>query len=61
MFITEKVLFNFHLHFESVGFLVFNQDNMNNEAFVINLLILRVKFHIYKCIFSNRKPCFTVF
>ncbi len=33
----EKLLFNFNLHFESV--VLFYQDNMNNEAFVINLFI----------------------
>ncbi len=43
MFIKEQVLFHF------------NYDNVNNEAFVINLLIL-VKFHIHKCKFSNKKP-----
>jgi len=31
------------------------------EAFVINLLILLVKFHIHKCKFSNKKPLFSVF
>ncbi len=55
MFITEKVLFHFILHFENVVFGYFNQD------FVINLFILLVKFHIHKCKLSNRKPCFTVF
>ncbi len=29
---------------------------MNNKAFVINLLVLLVKFHIHRCKFSNRKP-----
>ncbi len=61
VFITEKILFNFILHFENVVFGYFIQDNVNNEAFVINLFILLVKFHIHKCKFSNRKPCFTVF
>ncbi len=57
VFITEKVLFNFILHFENVVFGYFNQDSGNNKAFVL----LLVKFHIHKCTFSNRKPCFTVF
>ncbi len=34
---------------------------MNNKAFVINLFVLLVKFHIHRCKFSNRKPGFTVF
>jgi len=34
---------------------------VKNEAFVINLFILLVKFHIHKCKFTNRKPCFKVF
>ncbi len=56
VFITEKILFNFILHFENVVFGYFIQDNVNNEAFVINLFILLVKFHIHKCKFSNRNP-----
>ncbi len=61
VFISEKVLSNFILHFENVVFGYFIQDNVNNKAFVINLLVLLVKFHIHRCKFSNRKPCFTVF
>ncbi len=60
MFIKEKGTFNFNLHYENLFFGYFNFDNLNNEAFVINLLILFVKFHIHKCKFSNKKPCFTV-
>ncbi len=60
MFIKEKGTFNFNLHYENVFFGYFNFDNLNNEAFVINLLILFVKFHIHKCKFSNKKHCFTV-
>uniref|UniRef100_A0A672KZU7 Insulin gene enhancer protein ISL-2A-like n=2 Tax=Sinocyclocheilus grahami TaxID=75366 RepID=A0A672KZU7_SINGR len=61
MFIKEKVLFNFNLHFENVVFGYFKYDNVDNEVFVINLFILLVKFHIHKCTFSNKNPCFTVF
>ncbi len=61
VFISEKVLSNFILHFENVGLGYFIQDNVNNKAFVINLLVLLVKFHIHRCKCSNRKPCFTVF
>ncbi len=61
VFISEKVLSNFILHFENVVFGYFIQDNVNNKAFVINLFVLLVKFHIHQCKFSNRKPCFTVF
>lgn len=61
VFIKKRVLFNFNLHYETVIFGYFNYDNLNNEAFVINLFILLIKFHIHKCKFSNKKPCFTVF
>ncbi len=58
MFIKEKVLFHFNLHLVVFGY--FNYDNVNNEAFVINLFILLVKFHIHNSKFSNKMPCFTV-
>ncbi len=49
------------MHFENVVLGYFIQDNVNNKAFVINLFVLLVKFHIHRCKFSNRNPCFTVF
>ncbi len=42
VFISEKVLSNFILHFENVVFGYIIQDNVNNKAFVINLLVLLV-------------------
>ncbi len=60
MFIKENVLFNFNLQCENVISGYFNLDNLNNEALVINLLILFVRFHIHKCKFSNKKPFFIV-
>ncbi len=59
--LSQKRYSNFILHFENVVFGYFIQDNVNNKAFVINLFVLLVKFHIHRCKFSNRKPCFTVF
>lgn len=62
LFIKEKVLFNFVLLFENVVFGYSKYENcVIKEAFVINLLILLVKFHIHKCKFSNKKPLFSVF
>ncbi len=43
-----------HLHFENVVFGYFIQDNVNNKAFVINLLVLLVKFHIHRCNFEQK-------
>ncbi len=60
-YLSQKRYSNFILHFENVVFGYFIQDNVNNKAFVINLFVLLVKFHIHRCKFSNRKPCFTVF
>ncbi len=37
-----RLLSNFILHFENVVFGYFIQDNVNNKAFVINLLVLLV-------------------
>ncbi len=58
-YLSQKRYSNFILHFENVVFGYFIQDNVNNKAFVINLFVLLVKFHIHRCKFSNRKPCFT--
>jgi len=50
MFIKDKVLFNFVLHFENVIFGYLKYDNsVIKEAFVINLIIVLLKFSIHKC------------
>ncbi len=48
VFISEKVLSNFILHFENAVFGYFIQDNVNNKAFVINLFIdLQIDMSFY--------------
>jgi len=33
---------------------------MENEAYIINLVIIFVKFRIHRCKFKNQKPLFSV-
>jgi len=34
------------------------EKSMENEAYIINLLIILGKFHIHRCKFTNQKPFF---
>ncbi len=58
MFIKENLLYHFNYYYENVIFGYFNFDRLNNEAFVITMLVLFVKLHIHKCVFSNKKNLF---
>jgi len=42
------------------GYLKYD-NSVIKEAFVINLIIVLVKFYIHKCKFSSKKPIFSVF
>uniref|UniRef100_A0A9J8ACX2 Reverse transcriptase domain-containing protein n=1 Tax=Cyprinus carpio carpio TaxID=630221 RepID=A0A9J8ACX2_CYPCA len=60
-FINNKLECNFLLLYEHVifGFLQY-EKSMEREAYIINLLIILVKFHIHRCKFTNQKPFFSV-
>lgn len=60
-FINNKLDCNFLLLYEHVifGFLQY-EKSMEKEAYIINLLIILVKFHIHRCKFTNQKPLFSV-
>ena len=60
-FIIENIYTDFVLLWKEVLFGLFSFDVSNKDTFyVINFVLLLAKFHIHKCKFSDKKPCFLV-
>lgn len=61
-FIVKNIDKNFALLWKNVLLGLFvNQKDKQIHTYMINFIILMAKFHIHKCKFSGRKPCFKVF
>lgn len=63
-FICKNIDADFMLFWKYVLFGIFkNQRDYHdtNNIYIINLILLLAKFHIHKCKFSGKKPCFILF
>lgn len=62
LFISTHIDDSFTLCFENVlfGFTSFTPSK-SNQYYIINLIILLAKFHIHKCRYINKNPCFRFF